>query len=81
MWYYKLTNSFLQVYIIPATIRQTKLSLLTRMLHYTVAATDHELCYYYYRYITIDKLLNPETDERLVLLRLYDSCVIAYARV
>ena len=29
------------------------------------AATDHELCYYYY--ITMDELLNPETDERLVL--------------
>ena len=38
------------------------------MLHYTVyaeAATDHELCYDYY--ITMDELLNPETDERLVL--------------
>ena len=33
--------------------------------NYTEAATNHELCYYYY--ITMDELLNPETDERLVL--------------
>ena len=39
------------------------------------AATDHELCYYFY--ITIDELLNPESDERLVpcTVSLYDSCV------
>ena len=59
MWYYKLTNSFLQAYVIPAIVRKAKLSLVTRILHYTEAATDHELCYYYYT--TIDELLNPET--------------------
>ena len=36
-----------------------------RILHYTEAATDHELCYYYY--ITMEELVNPETDERLIL--------------
>ena len=35
------------------------------ILHYTEAATDHELCYYYY--ITMEELVNPETDERLIL--------------
>ena len=34
------------------------------------AATDHELCYYYY--ITMNELLNPETDERLCT----DVCMI-----
>ena len=72
MWYYKLTNSFLQAYIIPAILRQVKFSLGTRIPHYTEAATDHNLCYHR----TIDELLNPETDKRLVLLRLYASCVI-----
>ena len=38
--------------------------MVTRMLHYTEAATD-ELCYYYY--IAMEELLNPEIDERLVL--------------
>ena len=36
-----------------------------RIRHYTEAATDHELCYYYY--ITMQELVNPETDERLIL--------------
>ena len=35
-----------------------------RILHYTEAATDHELCYYY---ITMEELVNPETDKRLIL--------------
>ena len=35
-----------------------------RILHYTEAATDHELCYYYC--ITKEELVNPETDERLI---------------
>ena len=37
----------------------------TSLLHYTEAATDHELCCYYY--ITMEELVNPETDERLIL--------------
>ena len=37
-----------------------------RILHYIEAATDHELCYYYY--ITMEELVNPETDKiRLIL--------------
>ena len=36
-----------------------------RILHYTEAATDQELCYYYY--ITMEEPENPETDKRLVL--------------
>ena len=36
-----------------------------RILHYTEAPMDRELCYYYY--ITMDELLNPDTDERIVL--------------
>ena len=36
-----------------------------RILHYTEAATDHQLCYYYY--ITMEELENSETDKRLVL--------------
>ena len=36
-----------------------------RVLHYIEAATDHELCYYYF--ITMEELVNPETDKRLIL--------------
>ena len=32
------------------------------ILHYTEAAADHELCYYYY--ITMEELVNPETDKK-----------------
>ena len=38
------------------------------------AATDHELCYYYY--ITMEELVNPETDNKACTIGLYDSCVI-----
>ena len=34
------------------------------VLHYTEAATDHELCHYYY-YVTMNARLNAETNERL----------------
>ena len=36
-----------------------------RIQHYTEAATNHELCYYYY--ITMEELENSETDKKLVL--------------
>ena len=36
-----------------------------RILHYTEAATDHELRYYYY--ITMEEPKKSETDKRLVL--------------
>ena len=35
-----------------------------RILHYTEAATDHELCYYC---ITMEELENSETDKRLIV--------------
>ena len=36
-----------------------------RILHYTEAATDQELGYYYH--IIMEELENPETDKRLIL--------------
>ena len=36
-----------------------------RILHFTEAAADHEFCYYYY--ITMEELVNPEIDKRLIL--------------
>ena len=74
MWYYKLTNSFIQSYIIPKpTVGQAKFSLKQLLVCCiaalnTEAATDHELCYYYH--ITVDELLSPHT------VRLHDSCDI-----
>ena len=46
------------------TTRPSEL-LITRILLYAEAATDHELYYHYY--IIMDELLNPGTDEKLVL--------------
>ena len=56
---------FLATPLIPTTTRQAISSqVVTRVLHYTEAAMDRKLCCYYY--ITMDELLNPETDERIV---------------
>ena len=48
---------------------------MVQQLHYTETATDHELSQYYY--LTMDELLNPETDEGLTVLYV---CMISVTR-
>ena len=60
----------------PWAVRASKKSAraISSVLHYAEAATDHELYYY----TTMDELLHPETDEKLVLC---DSIIfLRYAR-
>ena len=80
IWYYKLTDSFLQTHvIIPTTVRQANGKLALTQIVTRVTAMDHQLSYYYY--IAMDELLNPETGERLVLVLCLCMIPVRYHRL
>ena len=58
----------------PVLFLRSKSMVTLRILHYTEAEADPELCYYYY--ITMEELVNLETDKKACTIGLYDSCEI-----
>ena len=64
-WVENLASVDVMIFNEPLLFLPSENMVTLRILHYTETDTDHELCCYYD--VTMKKLVNPETNKRLIL--------------